>query len=326
MNWIKNLITNLFITLLSIIFIFILLEAFLIWDDYYKDYPNPYITKINNIKYDVYFDKKKINNNKKNIFVVGDSFIQGDFCAFDQKTLPGEMQKLKKDVDILNFGLSGKSLPNYLDLLKEINPKSEDKVIIFLYDNDIFVSKEMCKLAVVHKKNYNIYEPTFCQKIINDKKKDRSEDTLIKYINSKVRHLKIVSMIKDGLINIPYFQKFFFRFEYNKLWTDFRSEENKYITNLILYLKKFIESQGAKFYLTYFPNTTYISLENPEAKKWLDYFKFLKTNYDIDNINSYQFLTLNAPQKSMTRSLSDDHPSCNVYNILAPFYINALKN
>jgi hypothetical protein len=325
MSWIKNFIANLFITLLSVTFIFILLEVFLMWDDYYKDFPNPYITKINNIKYKVYFDNKKLNNNKK-ILVMGDSFIQGDFCAFNQKTLPDEMQKLKKNVNILNLGLGGKSLPNYLDLLKEVKPKPEDKVIIFLYDNDIFVSKEMCELAIVHRKNYNTYKPIFCQKLINDNNKDRSEDTLIKYINSKIRTLKTVSMIKDGLINVPYFQKFFFRFEYNKLWTDFNSEENKYITNLIIYLKKYIESQGAKFYLTYFPNTTYISLENPEAKMWVDYFKFLKTNHNINSINAYQFLILNAPQKSMTRSLSDDHPSCNVYKILAPFYINALKD
>ena len=29
-------------------------------------------------------------------------------------------------------------------------------------------------------------------------------------------------------------------------------------------------------------------------------------------------------KKSMTRSLSDDHPNCEVYKILAPFYSKAI--
>ena len=236
------------------------------------------------------------------------------------------MQKINKAFNIINLGVGGKSLPNYLDILQEIIPKKGDKVLIFLYDNDIFVSKEMCKLSIVHKKKFGTYVPSFCEKIINNKLNDRSDNTLLKYINSKIRGLKTVALVKDGLVNISYFKKFFFRQEYNSLWSAYNSEENIYITDLIIFLKNHIESRQAEFYLTYFPNTTYISINNPERKMWSSYFEFLKTNHNINSINSYEYLIANATSKSMTRSLSDDHPSCDVYKILAPFYLNAINN
>lgn len=320
-NNIKNFLT-LFFSLLVALF---LIELFLIFDDYYKKFKNPYITKINDVRYKINFEKKKLNSKKK-IFVVGDSFIQGDFCAFDKKTLPDEIQKINNNYSVINVGLGGKSIPNYIDLLTtELIPQKKDKVILFLYDNDIFISKEMCRLSIIHNRKFGIYEPKMCKDIINNKIKEKSKNNLLKYINSKIRTLKIVSVTKDALINIPYFQKFFFRTEYIKLWNNYESEENKYITDSIIYLKNFVESNEAEFYLSYFPNTTFISKENPEAKIWLKYFKFLETQYGIKSLNSYDYLVKNSPKKSMTRSLSDDHPNCEVYKILAPYYNKAIN-
>lgn len=310
----------------SIIFVLLLIEIFLIFDDHYKKFQNPYQTKINDVKYEINFDKKKLINKNNKIFVYGDSFIQGDYCAFDKQTLPDEMQKINNEYTVINVGLGGKSLPNYIDLLtSEIVPKKNDKVVLFLYDNDIFISKEMCTLSVIQNKKLGTYEPKMCGGIIDNKVKDKSKNNFIKYINSKVRTLKTVAVIKDGLINISYFQKFFFRTEYNKLWNNYESEENKYITDAIIYIKNFVENNEAEFYLTYFPNTTYISKDNPEAKIWINYFKFLKIKHNINSLNSYKYLIENSSKKTMTRSLSDDHPNCEVYKILAPFYNKAIE-
>lgn len=82
----------------------------------------------------------------------------------------------------------------------------------------------------------------------------------------KIRTLKTVSVVKDAFVNIAYFKKFFFRNEYKSLWSSYNSEENIYITNLIIFLKNYIESRQAEFCLTYFPNTTNISIDNPERK------------------------------------------------------------
>ena len=310
----------------SIIFILLLIEIFLIIDDHHKKFQNSYQTKINDVKYEINFDKKKLIDNNNKIFVYGDSFIKGDFCAFDKQTLPDEMQKINDEYTVINVGVDGKSSPNYIDLLtNEIVPKKDDKVVLFLYDNDIFISKEMCTLSVIQNKKLGTYKPKICDDIINNKVKDKSKNTFIKYINSKVRTFKTVAVIKDGLINISYFQKFFFRIEYNKLWNNYESEENKYITDTIIYIKNFVENNEAKFYLTYFPNTTYISKDNPETKMWINYFKFLKIKHNISSLNSYKYLIENSSKKTMTRSLSDDHPNCEVYKILAPFYNKAIE-
>ena len=47
--------------------------------------------------------------------------------------------------------------------------------------------------------------------------------------------------------------------------------------------------------------------------------------HNIKSINSYSYLIENSPNKRMTRSLSDDHPNCEVYKILAPFYNNIIN-
>lgn len=315
---------NTFIFFFSILFTFIIIEFFLIFNDYWKEYSKPYVTSINDVNYKMYFDYNDLKKNKK-VFLIGDSFIQGDFCAFDQKTLPDEMQKINNDFTFINLGVGGKSLPNYLDILNEIKPHKNDKVILFLYDNDIFVSSEMCKLAIIHNKKYGTFVPKFCKKNLNKEIKQRSENTFLKFVNSKLRNFKTISLMKDAIINIPYFEKFFFRYEYNKLWTNFNSEENIYITNLVIKIKNLTENKGAEFYLTYFPNTTFISMDNPEADRWQIYLDFLKLNYNINSLNPYLHLTRNAPKKSMTRSYSDDHPSCDVYKILASFYNDKIE-
>lgn len=66
-------------------------------------------------------------------------------------------------------------------------------------------------------------------------------------------------------------------------------------------------------------------MDNPEADRWKKYLNFLKSNYAIDSLNPYLYLTKNAPKKSMTRSYSDDHPNCDVYKILAGFYNDKIE-
>ncbi len=311
---------------ISTLFALFLIEVFLIFDDYSKKFEEPYEVEVNKIKYKLNLNVKELNNNRRKIFVVGDSFIQGEFCAFDKKTLPDEIQKINYNYTVLNIGLEGKSLPNYIDLLTtEIKPKKGDKVILFLYDNDIFLSEEMCRLSIIHNNKFGIYEPKMCNEIIDNKIQDKSKNNFLKLINSKVRNFKTVSVLKDALINVSYFKKFFFRTEYNKFWITYESEENKYITDAIVFIKNFVEKNKAEFYLTYFPNITFISKLNPEAKTWIDYFKFLEMEHNIKSINSYSYLIENSPNKRMTRSLSDDHPNCEVYKILAPFYNNIIN-
>ena len=316
---------NFLISILSIFITLILLEVFLRWDDYYKPYTNPYSLKINNISYNLFLDEKKLIKSQKKIVLFGDSFIQGEFCAFEKKTLSDYMEKQTENVDVFNFGINGKTVINYLDIVDKISIKENDIFLVFLYDNDIALSKEVCDLAIIKNKKYNLPLPPSCPLISKMKKNEKSSNTVFKRINNKIRHLKVVALTKDAFVNIPSLRKFFFRTEYNKLWTDFESEENTYISKLIILLKNKIEKNGGKFYLTYFPNVTSITEENSNQLMWKKYFSKINSGNDLVIFDPYDYLLENKTLSNMTRSLSNDHPSCDVYNILSSYYTKKLK-
>ena len=101
MKYIKNLLTVFF----SVVITLVLIEFFLIWEDSYISYPNPYNIEINDINYNLYLDKKKLfSTSKKRLLVVGDSFVQQKGCAYKEKTLPDELQrriKKRKESNII---------------------------------------------------------------------------------------------------------------------------------------------------------------------------------------------------------------------------------
>ena len=97
MNLIKKHIINVFLVFFSIIFILIFLELFLLWNDYYRDYKNPYVTKINNIKYEIYFDKKKLNKKKKFMLLVT-ALFKGTFVHLIKEHF---LMKCKKSMKLL---------------------------------------------------------------------------------------------------------------------------------------------------------------------------------------------------------------------------------
>ena len=321
----KVIFINLLISILSIFIILILFEFFLRWDDYYKQYPNPYNLNINNVSYNLFLDEKKLMKSKKKIILFGDSFIQGEFCAFEKKTLSDYMEKKTENLDVFNFGINGKTVINYLDLIDKISINENDIFLVFLYDNDIALSKEVCSLAIIQNKKYNLPFPQSCPLILKMKKNEKFNNTILKKINNKIRHFKIVALAKDAFVNIPSLRKFFFRSEYNKLWTDFDSEENTYISELIIVLKNKIENNGGKFYLTYFPNVTSITKKNPNHLMWKKYISKINSGNDLVIFDPYDYLLNNKTSDNMTRSLSNDHPNCEVYNILSEYFIKELK-
>ena len=162
----KVIFINLLISILSIFIILILFEFFLRWDDNYKPYPNPYKLKINNVSYNLFLDEKKLMKSNKKIILFGDSFIQGEFCAFEKKTLSDYMEKKTENLDVFNFGINGKTVINYLDLIDKISINENDIFLVFLYDNDIALSKEVCSLAIIQNKKYNLPFPQSCPLIL----------------------------------------------------------------------------------------------------------------------------------------------------------------
>ena len=89
------------------------------------------------------------------------------------------------------------------------------------------------------------------------------------------------------------------------------------------YIKKYVENKEADFYLTYFPNTNNISNNDQRHDIWIKFFKNLENNFQIQHYDPYPYFILNAPQKRMVWSLTDNHPNCEAHKIMSDFLIKS---
>lgn len=79
-----------------------------------------------------------VKKDKKRIFVVGDSFVEGDMVE-DYETIPAVFQKLiGEDAEVFNCGMNGTGISSYLKFLKIAVPLFKpDEVFLVFYANDI---------------------------------------------------------------------------------------------------------------------------------------------------------------------------------------------
>ena len=99
--------------------------------------------------------------NKENIFVIGDTFVQGQ-CVEDKYTISSKIQK-DSDINTLNIGLSGNDPYDYYAnlkiFLKPITEKLKKKSFVSLtfYDND-FIQRDFDKEEELKKNIENVIE------------------------------------------------------------------------------------------------------------------------------------------------------------------------
>ena len=77
MKIIKKLVINSLLVISAIVVMIFVIELLLIWNDFYKKYPNPYNLKINNINYNIYVEKKNLQSQKKKNLYFRRQFYSG---------------------------------------------------------------------------------------------------------------------------------------------------------------------------------------------------------------------------------------------------------
>ncbi len=262
---------------------------------------------------------------KSTMFVVGDSFVAGSTCAAQSEHLTGQMAKLMPFSNIVNLGVGGKNPANYIDFLNYIPLKRGDTVLVVLYDNDIHLSDEACTLSLQHGKNFAIHVPDFCERQLAGEQTPKDETGILKKINQLFKHLATVQIVKESIYNLPYFSALFYRSEYVSRWNDFNAEENKWIRSTIPVMKKIAESKGAKFELTYYPNTNSINQSDPRHQIWKNFSSKIERELGIKLHDPYPHFFANAPRKAMVWSLTDKHPSCDAHKLMAEFLVSTLR-
>ena len=316
----KKFLLSFFTIITSIIFAFFIFEKFLIWENYYQPYPNPTKKNINGINYTFLFDKP-IDETKKQVYVIGDSFTEGASCAYKKKNLTSYLgREFKQDnYQFVNLGSSGKSLPNYIDFVNNFNITPYDKVLLILYDNDIGFSHEMCSISVRHKKELGLISPNICLPVLENDKNISANNSIIRKANNYFKKYLTFKMIKEALSQFSFFRKIMYRNELQNLWIDFDSDENKYIIASIIYIENLVQKKGADFYLTYFPNVNNITKNDYRHELWKSFLKNLNNVYNINSFDPYPYFIVNSPQRNMVWSLTDNHPDCDAHKLMSDY-------
>ena len=312
--------------ILSSVFVTLIgFEYFLTWENSFEPYPASRLAiegKDYLFEYPVQnlFDESRPESKKPKLYVVGDSFVAGLACAKRQQDLSGHLQRLIGDtVEVVNLGVGGKDPSNYIDVLTYFPVRKGDKVVVVLYDNDIHMSRESCELATRQEKNWPVYVPTFCDSLISNRSVPKDEEGFWRHANQIVKRYKTFELLKEAIANLPYVSNWLYRSEYVSRWSDFDSEENRWIVSTIPVMKDIAEKRGAQFLLVYYPNTNAISSDDRRHKIWLSFIEHVFQTTQIRIDDPYPFFIQNARRRSMVWSLTDKHPSCDAHSIMAQY-------
>ena len=142
MNWIKNKITEISIVFISIFITLFVFECFLIFENKSKPVERTLI-EIKGTNYPFVKDLRlpslfnKINN-KNDIFIIGDSFAEGIFCAADKKNIPCYLDNMLIEKNRgLNLATGGIKRADIKDLVSYLKDQAGDEDIIIIVDTEI---------------------------------------------------------------------------------------------------------------------------------------------------------------------------------------------
>jgi hypothetical protein len=328
MNWIKKIGVNSIVVISSLTIGLVIFELFLYLDNKYKpiDYT---VIEINDFKYPFIKSNStrnllSLNEAEQELLVVGDSFVAGVACARDDANFPSHLQKLlERKTNVVNLGVEGMNPGDYIDFLDGLNISKGDVSLITLYDNDIYVSPRNCLQAIRQADKYKIHVPEFCKNTVSTF--DKANESIAQKINNRIKNFKTVELLKESLIQIPFFKTYFFRTTYRNLWINFDSDENKWMRSTLKTMKEQMKQKGGEAVFIYYPNTNRISVDDERHEIWSKFIDYVSKNDNIKIADPYPFFIENATSRSMVWSLTDKHPNCDAHSLMADFTFKNFK-
>ena len=324
-----QLITLIITPVASVFFVIALFEMFLSYDNYYPQ-PKRNVIEIEDNKYG-FINESNLSffseptPETSDIFVLGDSFAEGVHCAKNKSDFSSRLQThLGDKFRTHNLAVSGKNTADYMDIVSSLKLDKSDTVLIVLYDNDIHINNQNCVQIQRQALASNSYVPNFCAQDIATTA-DKSEKTLLQWINNQVKGLKTVQLIKETIVNVPFFSKYFYRTEYIARWNKFDDEETKWMISSIRSIYNIAKSMGADIKFTYYPNTNAINSTDPRHSVWKEFILEVSSQIEVEIDDPYPYFIKNAPQTSMVWSLTDKHPSCEAHDIIGMHISDLIK-
>lgn len=296
----KNFLQNFLLLTVATLIVFFLIEIFLYVENYSPKYKR-YQLKLDNVKLTFNDNPESFFNdtNLNKIIFLGDSFTVGEVCAHNKKDFVSLLKENnKRKSSIYNFGSLGISPLDMINIYKYFENGKFNRLVIVLYYNDIFLSKQSCKNILKFNK-LGIPYVEKCDMILKENK-DTSENTNIKKIDNYLEiRLKIWRLLKESLANTPYFSKFYNRSDWRNLYQNKDTEEFQLLLNTLKYFKNESETQKFNIDFIYFPDVNNLVTDNLQHKDWRNFINESK-KHNIKIYDPWKYFLNSTESKDLT--------------------------
>ena len=332
----KELKTNLFLMIASVIFCFLLLEAiFIIADNYnyghsyiphkyddnlgWKFIPNTsghYYRKEFDAKYNINSDgfadddfSVNKNVNEKRIFIFGDSFMAAmevDITNTTHMLLEKKLKESDENFEVYNFGIPGYGTDQYMVALKKYAPIYKPDIVIFsmltandLKNIDYDMESEKCKPFFKLNESKLELIPFDCDKTRRENIRFLRKSNVLDFIYRQISVIRIKSSINDNKKQIPI--NFYIYESGNPKFNDSFLLNEK----IILEAKKYCQTIGSEFVLVVLTNS--VQIDEEKWNKTMEEYPLMK-----DKVWNLEY-----PEERINQSCKKD--SINCLFLLEPF-------
>ena len=260
-----------------------------------------YYSKWNSDKYGFNNDDTAWSSNKKNIILVGDSFVEGN-CVNRIDNINSGLKKLNNKYNFINFGIGGSSLIHQFALLREFWPNDVDKIFLFYYEgNDLTEIKDEIKNPIFAKyfnntkfsqdlrsnikKSDEIY-----RKVFESHMENMSRNFDIKRDFEKSNNYKIIFIDIFKLKNSRNLIKFILN--KNKK-TDYSKYELNLYEETLIKINKFVKKNDSEIILVYLPEYSRYNTFKYYKTKFYNYNQYkYKKIFEIAYRNNIKFIDI----------------------------------
>ncbi len=304
-----------------------LIEAFLAWDNHYPESERS-VVEINGFIYDFLepIDRfAALDPSSRRVMLIGDSFTAGRNCVGRGENVSGHLDRRlegRDDIDIINLGINGRDGAHFVEIIEAVQNGvgPSDDVVVILYDNDILLGEETCKLIDRQAAEFGITKPALCNDILAGAARPVDQDTWLKRLNVLMREdVRTFILVKEAAFNIPFLRGLYTREALGSKWEDLDSDVFRWMVDSIALMQQLVEAQGATFTLAYYPNVNAISADDPRHATWRTFIEALEAETGISTLDPYPYFIEHAPSSSLVWSLTDKHPNCTAHGIMADF-------
>ncbi|MGI9509582.1 MAG: hypothetical protein ACR2QJ_09570 [Geminicoccaceae bacterium] len=323
----------------------LMIEAFLRFDDYSSIAADYSYHEWDGRDRRMMATAEELADPRKAVVVLGDSMVAGINCGHEQNLVghfQRAMQPIAADYKAINLGSANTSVFAYLDQFQgyqagEGNPAG---VIVMLYANDVdVIEPRMCPVANVVERSDSLTPDdkdevrTFCEDAVVGK--PAGAGTRAWYA--------IGGPVDSWLYGVSYAYRFFResfallavsvggdddigRLRYPGLWSDPDSREFRLITAGLREIKALADRDDIPMLVAFFPPVEFLSHDNPMYEASEIAGRAFEEQLGVTVLNGFDaYLDDPRANQTMSRSLTDHHPSCLGHQILAEWLVQKFE-